>query len=510
MLKSLKISGYKVIGNLLELNDLRKVNYLVGKNGAGKSAVLEVIMMAFNSQYYNLDDGVNNIFGYPLSVFKSDFKFEYVDDTDGVVNEGEISLDSNSWRVGKAVLFETKKQSLRSQLGDISHYFDMSDSRKTIPHKTKLILDLDNLPDHISLEKLREFVNENKYFKEPVLQVITAASKDKSIQFLFANGDTYNLRALSEGQIASIAFYFQLLNEIEKISAYKKRFNKSNQYLHIICIEEPETHLHPQLQKLLPGLLNKFSESKSVMFFVATHSPFIISNCDGFLDTQKVYLIDQGQTVNEKGILGERKEGFSEKGANSVAAKMLGADETDFGYVQNYCILEESSLQRLLDILKENGKIKNWGFISAGGYKKVFKLSEKIKQFGNENTLLKCNPFYSDKYCIIIDSPSEQDFDESVEYKKMKGLNIDPDSPRLIVLKQKALENYYDSEIYNLYNEEVKKIDRNLAYDAVDGMGALKIKYAEVVARQILNSPDPSLKFSEVFHGELDFLKSAF
>jgi hypothetical protein len=42
-----------------------------------------------------------------------------------------------------------------------------------------------------------------------------------------------------------------------------------------VCIDEPENHLHPSLQRsLLPGLIGAFPH---IRFVVATHSPFIVT-----------------------------------------------------------------------------------------------------------------------------------------------------------------------------------------------------------------------------------------
>jgi len=107
----------------------------------------------------------------------------------------------------------------------------------------------------------------------------------------------------------------------------------------IIFIEEPETNLHPDLQKFIPRCLNFFSnlyEFKDTQFLISTRSPFIISAA-AKLDNQKVYLIEDGQTLDKKGKSGKisdsdnyyGEQGFEDESINYVAAKMLGAGIED-------------------------------------------------------------------------------------------------------------------------------------------------------------------------------------
>lgn len=56
----------------------------------------------------------------------------------------------------------------------------------------------------------------------------------------------------------------------------------------IVLIDEPDAHLHPELQSKIGLMLKKFAEDKNAQLFIATHSPEII---DSF-DNKEIFLID--------------------------------------------------------------------------------------------------------------------------------------------------------------------------------------------------------------------------
>ncbi|MFA5947052.1 MAG: AAA family ATPase [Patescibacteria group bacterium] len=508
MLSKLSISGYKNIkASSFEITKLKKVNYLIGKNGAGKSSVLELIMMAFNSQYYNRSDAnIDEAFGDPLEVFHPDFNFSYsYDEPEGIGNTVNVHLDPSLIKNGKAVMQKAEGGATTLPLGDIARYFDFSDTRRTLPHKEGLAINLDKLPSFILERDLRDFINRHRYTNSPVTNVMRSAAGVESIQLLLEDGSRINLKALSSGQIRLISIYFNLQKLINDLESYKRNDRPEvPNYFHIICIEEPETSLHPEYQKLVPKILNDLSSVNNAMFFVTTHSPFIVSKSGSFPRDQKVYLIDGGQTVDEHGNPGKGNDGFDDQSVNYIAAKMVGADETDFGYVENYCLLEEASLQKLLDALKKKGIVKNWGFISAAGANNVPLFAEHIRRFNTEQTLLKCNPFYYDKYSIIIDSPTDPEYQNTPEYKKMQKMNVDIAAKRFVVLSRKQIEDYYDNEMKNDFDAELSgcSVDHRINYPE----GIIKDKYAHLVAKQIIDHADPRSEFKRIFDNELDFL----
>lgn len=77
----------------------------------------------------------------------------------------------------------------------------------------------------------------------------------------------------------------------------------------VVCIDEPENHLHPQMQKdLLPNFMKAFPK---IQFIVSTHSPFIISsvkdsnvyvlnyNIDKKIDSTLLNIADKSASAND-------------------------------------------------------------------------------------------------------------------------------------------------------------------------------------------------------------------
>ncbi|RUT06203.1 hypothetical protein DSM106972_034090 [Dulcicalothrix desertica PCC 7102] len=121
---------------------------------------------------------------------------------------------------------------------------------------------------------------------------------------LETDSGNFSLDAVSGG-VASI------LDMAWRIFMYSPEGNK------FVCtIDEPENHLHPELQQsLLPNLINAFA---NVQFIIATHNPFMISA----VYDSNVYILDYNQ---EHKVESEKLETVDKAGtANEILRDVLG------------------------------------------------------------------------------------------------------------------------------------------------------------------------------------------
>lgn len=89
---------------------------------------------------------------------------------------------------------------------------------------------------------------------------------------------------------------------------------------YVAIIDEPENHLHPELQRtLVPKLLDAFP---NVQFIISTHNPFIISA----VPTSNVYILDYDENgkVNSHSLDRVNKSGSS----NEILRDVLGISST--------------------------------------------------------------------------------------------------------------------------------------------------------------------------------------
>jgi hypothetical protein len=137
-------------------------------------------------------------------------------------------------------------------------------------------------------------------------------------------------------------------NILDTSSGYKKLFNiafalfeamEEHPKLEFVLVEEPETHLYPTIQKLLPHMFALFAQRYNLQFFVVTNSPFVLSSVGTITEEeireqqyaqQKVYFLKNYQLADKYGRPSSvGRSGYWGSKINFIASKMLGAGLSD-------------------------------------------------------------------------------------------------------------------------------------------------------------------------------------
>ena len=224
----------------IQLNNCGKINYLVGKNGCGKTRILTAISNKLGGSINNVPNGIHYII---LSPEKKGIAINPMPGSGG----------------GQSNLSDEMNETLNTLQQPIV-------VREKIKSKTEI--------NHLTGEQNEIFTDQLKY-KEKLISNIS-----------FSQGTNYfhNL-------------FQKIISEITKRET--QLTDVRGKYVAII-VEDIEKLLHPTAQKLLPKILEEKITELNVgvefQFFISTHSPFIIR---GALNspTNKIFHIKENSQI---------------------------------------------------------------------------------------------------------------------------------------------------------------------------------------------------------------------
>lgn len=379
MLKGLKIKNFRSIGNkYLELRSLAPINYLVGKNGSGKSSVLQCLSVLQDFQADNINrtfDGQKVIYhleNQSDTNFQKYLKFESVSPTEisffnlnsnfHSIDAGDIpTLDLLNSPLNltfaaqsgqkKKNLVEVRGKCLGSQmdmltilqsLWDLHIYPNRRDSENlNLQDIVQFGYQVANFSGKSS-EKTRSFLYEPHNY-QLLFDTINKFMGD--LMVIHGQDLTFKKHSLQKADLSSGQLWICTL--VETVLQYYKPDKDLS--LDFLLIDEPETSLHPDWQKKIPMILEALQKSLGCQIFVATHSPFIISSA---LEStvQKIYHIDNGLCSQPKGL---SKKDLSRTAFGDIVTD-LGCRPSDLLYANGIIWVEGPSdityIQAWLDL----------------------------------------------------------------------------------------------------------------------------------------------------------------
>jgi AAA15 family ATPase/GTPase len=508
MLDSITIQNFKAIqGEPLELKNLAPINYLVGPNGCGKSSVLEGIKLknSFPKHFPNARiqffDNLNNPMKDTL------IKSEYLFQVKGILNTNiNIKDPYNNDNQIQDYIYRFDQISQDYQIKN-SSYVDFNFLQE-FEFKNVKISENANFNANF-IESFKEF---STFFKLGWSNVQKALADpdlgEKNMKIKIS--DDLNFDFIAGGYKYLLKLWIILDNLIYVLE------NESQEIIKLILIEEPETQLHPKLQKKLPLIFERFTkENNQIKIFVVTHSPFIISAA-AKEEGQKVYLIDKGHQVGldydidwteEKkkkyfdNYRGQGKNGYSGDNCLNVVSKMLGAGLSDLtgGGRSNekanfiYCEGKDAQIyQTIFPVDEEKSQNIFFGDKKGGmGAKQVInsylrgKDAVPLAMGKNVKTM-----FLIDSSCNkkvggidigegkdnLIFTDDEKVVFEDEERKKILNYYTECGfSPRVLIRKE--IENYlFDPTVVEKFNENKQKKDKIILNTEIDYQKEVKDK----------------------------------
>lgn len=260
----------------------RKHLILTGKNGSGKTSVLESLVTYFDAIVQSSQS----------SNMGATAVFDSMTDMQNKFNQGNFIFayykDEREFQV------EPYKNIEKIQLED---HYNINDNPGV--KLAKYLVDLKATQAFTKdSEKSKRIDDWFKKFEKILQSIFDDAQlklkfNDETFQFSIheSNREPFDFNTMSRGYAAILDIINDLIMRMEAKSGLRTNFEMEG----VVLIDEIETHLHLELQKkILPVLVGLFP---NIQFIVTTHSPFVLNS----LENAVIYDLES-RTLVEKGL----------------------------------------------------------------------------------------------------------------------------------------------------------------------------------------------------------------
>lgn len=322
-IKNVHIENYRTFSNAdCYLKD--DVNFIIGKNNIGKTSFIDLLGTIFSRNNFNEEDfsDISKPIKIKVTLKLDEEEIGFFDDLFSPDNNNEINIlfsQENPSTEIKACHAQTNADISRSRIQNIN-YIKYTSNRKSvrsneltlskkkfllIPKLIDNYLNTNGQKSKLSVDKeLIKYVNENlkqiRSFRDNNIKLRVSEDIPKILKRIVTLTDLHGIEFANLGygiQFASL-FSLELLDNIERILRYNPEEKilslKNKKVLKlIVSIDEPELHLHPNMQKkmirdikdMVEGKDNEFNQLIKILFgidtldgqlIVVTHSPNIL------------------------------------------------------------------------------------------------------------------------------------------------------------------------------------------------------------------------------------------
>ncbi len=237
-------------------------------------------------------------------------------------------------------------------------------------------------------------------------------------------------------------------------------------------IDEPECHLHPHITKTIPLLLEYLVNRYELQFFVATHSPFILSavariTYEETQIKQTVYFLKNGRLIDKYNKDSKNaSEGYWGQKLIPVANSVLGSGLEDLYIEQAAMFTSDSPILVLCEGQSgdEDANIYNLIFDNLRPYCLFASCRGSSQLYRSFQLLNQIKPGLSANLQIFMLRDRDGDFTNIEAIQKWESEN-----PGAKILTKRAIECYlFSTEVARLLNEKYHQTSDNAKLAGLD------------------------------------------
>ena len=367
-------------------------NKIKEKQQSAKNCIIDrYFNESFENKFYFCDKEYKNEIKMDSSEFKSLFHFIRINADRNLSDE----KSNNNYLISQNLL------------DIISNDENWQNLIKTVPNDMLSLFKATNIESEIikkSTDSLNPIMAELEHTKDCIIGLphLELSLTDENIIKFIKNStiakykyDNYAFEEQVQGLGISNLIYIHI--QLEK---FKNKFN--NKVINFFVIEEPEAHMHPQMQRVLIKYLNDYFGNQKIQGLITTHSNEIIK----VSEMQKVRVIRSSETLLSNKIfdLNQFINNLSNKDTVQFYSLLFRINYSDLIFANKIIMYEGDTEKMFLERILNLDSYKNLreqylSFVQVGGaYSHKYK---PLLDFLEIKTLIFTDIDY-EKSCIII------------------------------------------------------------------------------------------------------------